>query len=95
MILAPRAHRAAAAVHVTGRPCRGARATSSCECLEKSPGRRPSSALELWRQLGEVPLDEPWTPERAERWWRENLPDLAGAAPSDEPSGELSLDPID
>ncbi len=65
------------------------------DCLEKAPGKRPATALELWRRLGEVPLESPWTPERAESWWRENLPDLAGAGPGDDPSGELSLDPID
>ena len=65
------------------------------DCLEKAPGKRPATALELWRRLGEVPLEDPWTPERAEGWWQENRPDLAGAAPGDEPSEELSLDPID
>jgi DNA-binding NtrC family response regulator len=64
-------------------------------CLEKGPGKRPATALELWRKLGEVPLESPWTPERAETWWRESLPDLAGAAPGDDPSAELLLDPID
>ena len=64
-------------------------------CLEKSPGKRPASALELWRKLGDVPLENPWTPERAESWWRENLPDLAGAAPGDDTSGELTLDRIE
>jgi len=57
--------------------------------------KRPSTALELWQKLGEVPLENPWTPERAEIWWREKLPDLAGAGPGDDPSAELSLDPID
>ena len=46
-------------------------------CLEKAPEKRPSSAVELWRQLGDVALTPPWTPERAESWWREHLPDLA------------------
>ena len=65
------------------------------DCLEKAPAKRPATALELWRRLGEVPLDEPWTPERAECWWREKLPDLAAAAAGDDASGEISLDPID
>jgi DNA-binding NtrC family response regulator len=55
-------------------------------CLEKAPERRPASAVELWRQLGEVPLTTPWTPERAESWWREKLPDLAGTSPASESS---------
>ena len=46
-------------------------------CLEKAPEKRPASAVELWHQLGEVTLTPPWTPERAEGWWREHLPDLA------------------
>ena len=45
-------------------------------CLEKTPERRPSSAVELWRQLGELTFATPWTPERAESWWREHLPEL-------------------
>jgi len=45
-------------------------------CLEKTPERRPSSAVELWRQLGELRFATPWTPERAESWWREHLPEL-------------------
>src|SRR5262249_13874264 len=38
-------------------------------CLEKAPEQRPSSAMELWRELGEVTPTAPWTPERAELWW--------------------------
>jgi serine/threonine-protein kinase len=41
-------------------------------CLQKSPEKRPSSALELWRLLGEVPVENAWTCERAETWWREH-----------------------
>jgi hypothetical protein len=64
------------------------------DCLEKAPAKRPATALELWQRLGDVPLENPWTPERAESWWQEHRPDLAGAAPGDELS-ELALDPID
>jgi len=38
-------------------------------CLEKAPEKRPQSAVDLWAQLGEVPLENPWTLERAESWW--------------------------
>ena len=41
-------------------------------CLEKEPEKRPQSALDLWRQLGEVTLKTPWSLERAESWWREH-----------------------
>lgn len=64
-------------------------------CLEKAPEKRPATALELWRLLGEVPLGEPWTPERAESWWRENLTALTGPAPGGDSSGELALTRID
>ena len=64
-------------------------------CLEKAPGRRPATALELWRQLGEVPLADPWTLERAERWWKDKMPDLAGAGATGEASSDLSLDPTE
>jgi len=63
-------------------------------CLEKSPEKRPASALDLWRQLGEVPLSEPWSPDRAELWWREHLPDLAVPAPASESSSELTIPPV-
>jgi len=48
-------------------------------CLEKAPENRPQSALELWRQLGEVSLEKPWSVERAESWWREHSSRSSGA----------------
>jgi serine/threonine-protein kinase len=54
-------------------------------CLEKAPKNRPSSAVELWQQLGEVQLSTPWGPEQAEAWWREHLADLA-EPPAGDPS---------
>jgi hypothetical protein len=57
-------------------------------CLEKAPERRPSSAIELWSQLGEVPLVSPWTSDRAESWCRNHLPESARPSASDS-SGEL------
>ena len=62
-------------------------------CLEKAPEKRPASATELWRQLGEVPLETPWTPERAEAWWRANLPGLSAPQPRTDSSGDLSRPP--
>jgi serine/threonine-protein kinase len=47
-------------------------------CLEKTPEKRPRSAVDLWHQLGEVSLDITWTPETAERWWRERFPTFTG-----------------
>ena len=63
-------------------------------CLEKAPGRRPSGAVELRRRLGELPLPDPWTAERAEAWWREKLPELALAEKGDA-SLEIALEPAD
>jgi serine/threonine-protein kinase len=62
-------------------------------CLEKSPDRRPSSALALWRQLGEVRLETQWTSERAEEWWRDHLPDSAHPSFGSDSSSELPLRP--
>jgi serine/threonine-protein kinase len=50
-------------------------------CLEKEPAKRPSSAKELARMLREIKLDEPWTQERAERWWQAHRPEVAQPAP--------------
>jgi serine/threonine-protein kinase len=60
-------------------------------CLEKTPEKRPSSAIELWRELGEVTLTMPWTLERAEGWWREHLAELAGPSAVSDASGELMI----
>ena len=45
-------------------------------CLEKSPKRRPSSALDLAARLARVPCDTPWTQERAREWWETHGPEL-------------------
>jgi serine/threonine-protein kinase len=64
-------------------------------CLEKAPDKRPASAAELWRRLGEVPLETPWTAERAEAWWRQQLPALAEPRPPADSSGEIAPPRID
>jgi serine/threonine-protein kinase len=45
-------------------------------CLEKDPTRRPASAIELDARLAEVRCDPPWTPKRAETWWRMHVPEI-------------------
>jgi DNA-binding NtrC family response regulator len=61
-------------------------------CLEKAPDKRPTSAIDLWQQLGEVPLTEAWTPQRAQVWWLEHLPSLTILpASSGDSSGELKV----
>ena len=48
-------------------------------CLEKSPGRRVASALELEARLARVPVARPWTQQDAREWWEAHAPDvLAG-----------------
>ena len=44
------------------------------DCLEKDPTRRPESAAALAVRMATVPLAQPWTAERAEKWWRAHLP---------------------
>ena len=46
-------------------------------CLEKERGQRAATVLELDRRLRRVQEQiGPWSPERAERWWRSHLPEL-------------------
>jgi len=46
-------------------------------CLEKDPQRRPSSAAEVIRLVSRCGLNDSWTQERAERWWRTHAPEDA------------------
>jgi serine/threonine-protein kinase len=49
-------------------------------CLAKSPAARPASADELGAALASVASElPPWTRDRAEQWWRKNLPNLYSA----------------
>jgi DNA-binding NtrC family response regulator len=63
-------------------------------CLEKVPGKRPASAIELWRQLGDLTLTNAWTRELAERWWREHLPDFARSSPDTDSSSDTMIKPL-
>ena len=40
------------------------------DCLAKEPVDRPQDALELQARLLAVPLETPWTKDRAREWWR-------------------------
>jgi serine/threonine-protein kinase len=80
---------------VSGRPVPERLEQLIMDCLAKAPGKRPGTAMELWHALGEVPLENPWTPERAEAWWRDNLPELAAPTTGDDLSGDLTLERID
>jgi len=46
-------------------------------CLAKDPSKRPGSAAELARMLGDIPVREAWTRERAEDWWERHIPAAA------------------
>ena len=46
------------------------------DCLKKNPDARPQTARELRSRLQSCALDEVWSPERAERWWRTHHPEL-------------------
>jgi len=50
-------------------------------CLEKDPAKRPESARELAWLLKDVEVSEPWTQERAERWWQAHRPEVTRPAP--------------
>jgi hypothetical protein len=57
-------------------------------CLAKSPDDRPASADEVGQELAAIAAELPgWTRERAESWWRTNLPALYAA-----PRGERVMD---
>jgi serine/threonine-protein kinase len=49
-------------------------------CLAKRPHERPATVVDLATRLAGVPFDEPWTPERARRWWERHLPQTPRAA---------------
>jgi serine/threonine-protein kinase len=59
-------------------------------CLAKDPTNRPQTMQELSRRLSEIPLAQPWTEDRARRWWLEfgMQPRTPRAARESETSGE-------
>jgi serine/threonine-protein kinase len=44
-------------------------------CLEKDPGRRPATALDLEAGLAGLRCEEAWTEERAKTWWTIHAPE--------------------
>jgi tRNA A-37 threonylcarbamoyl transferase component Bud32 len=44
------------------------------QCLAKRPEDRPPDTATLMEILAEIDVREPWTRERAERWWNTHLP---------------------
>lgn len=45
------------------------------KCLEKSPGARYASAAERARALESVDWPQPWTRQRARKWWQRHRPE--------------------
>ena len=42
-------------------------------CVEKNPGNRPQTAMELRELFDAVPLETPWTTERAKEWRKKHI----------------------
>jgi serine/threonine-protein kinase len=45
------------------------------DCLAKVPDGRPASGAAVAQRLTVIPVREPWTDERAHRWWHTNRPE--------------------
>jgi serine/threonine-protein kinase len=58
-------------------------------CLAKAPSDRPANAEDLARRLAEIQVPEPWTEERAARWWETHLSDLGKPVTSDDTGDRL------
>ena len=58
------------------------------QCLAKQPNERPQTMQDLADSLRRVPFAEPWTEERARRWWLEN-----GGRRETHPSGQEGATP--
>ncbi len=65
------------------------------QCLEKRPELRPSSVAAIARSLRQIPLENPWTRERASAWWSEHRDAMAKAPRSENAATVRATDPAD
>jgi eukaryotic-like serine/threonine-protein kinase len=63
-------------------------------CLAKEPSDRPASAMDLYRSLKAVPLEEQWTRDRARTWWELHLPEMLAATEALPRTGEEKDVPV-
>ena len=47
-------------------------------CLEKDPGKRPASAMDLDDHLARIKVERPWTQNQAREWWDAHAPETLG-----------------
>ena len=76
-----------------GRPIPARLEALVLSCLAKEPEDRPQSAEWLAARLAECETVEPWTPERARRWWQTYEP-ARSASPRDEHPTRTTVTPV-
>jgi serine/threonine-protein kinase len=64
------------------------------QLLEKDPANRIQTAQEVARRLRALPGFGVWSPERAERWWETNLPDVTQSGAADEAEPAFAAEPV-
>jgi serine/threonine-protein kinase len=57
------------------------------QCLAKKPDERFADANELAQALAAVEVSQPWTEERARRWWESHRPEMSATSSTGQPAG--------
>jgi len=63
------------------------------DCLKKDPNDRPQTMQELGESLRQIPLENPWTEERARQWWLVNGARVGKAPPEMRPAESSASGP--
>jgi serine/threonine-protein kinase len=63
------------------------------DCLRKDPNDRPQTMQELGESLRQIPLENPWTEERARQWWLVNGARVGKAPPEMRPAESSASGP--